>query len=656
MTPDIQKKIPKRSLLLILLISVYCAFNYTIFTPLSMFMQNVHEFPFMLKDFIVPALLMFVVSCIILFVILRFLPQKASLWVGAFLIGITTATYIQGNFINLDYGILDGKAIAWNKMFIPGIVNSIIWLVIIAIPFVLVSLMKKHKMTNLFARVLIILLGCQLLTLFMQYAKLKYPPSSSKREILSDKDIFDLSSKENFIVFIIDTLDTELMNKYLKEYPNSKKYFAGFTYLRNTIGMYPTTRGALPHLLTGVKNTNEHSVYNYITYAYENSDFLKKLKNKKFNIYYYTTSIFASFKKLGLISNIGILEKVKHAGFAFYFAVYRPTIFRYSPHFAKKYAFKIQSFGISQFTHYNEPGECDQYFLDLYKNKRKLTATQDTKAFKLYHLRGVHHPYYNTRQLHANFKRLQRYMDEMKKHNIYDSSNIVILADHGTRNCGQKVTLLIKPRYAKAPFKINDSPFSYDKLHDMFLYLTDQNHISQELFTAQRKYLYYKWDDKWDNNWDMAFLPKINEFVFTEADSDFPSNYIFKNKNIDFKKQRPRHSFVGKYKNGELHTSGKEGYLIFGQYYTMPKGKYILKIRGRSWSTDTAKVDICSNWGKTKHEQYVIKNSNAKTMLIVDKEFLLTQNTDEVEFRIHVGKNDKIALQGFSLKRLGDYK
>ena len=65
---------------------------------------------------------------------------------------------------------------------------------------------------------------------------LNYPNADdTTHSILSTDGIYDLSKKDNTIVFILDTMDESYFQQFLEEKPEYKDVFTGFTQYTNAL-------------------------------------------------------------------------------------------------------------------------------------------------------------------------------------------------------------------------------------------------------------------------------------------------------------------------------------------------------------------------------------------------------------------------------------
>ena len=106
-----QKK-TRRSLITLLLCALALAFTAFIFAPIEQYMLNQDEMWFNLGDILPQSLICFALLTAAVTVLGMLLPSKARRVYTAVVLGLTLCLYLQGNFINPDYGELDGRAVS----------------------------------------------------------------------------------------------------------------------------------------------------------------------------------------------------------------------------------------------------------------------------------------------------------------------------------------------------------------------------------------------------------------------------------------------------------------------------------------------------------------------------------------------------------------
>lgn len=516
--------------------------------PIQLYLMNMSELWFSIGDIGGLCLLCSMLLFAILSIIGLLLPERIVDYYVAILFGISVGLYIQGNFIATDYGVLDGREINWDDYRLTSIWNTLLWLACIAIP---VALQKiKPKITKQILNFASgIILAMQLVTVGLLLMTNDFGVKSTMGYV-SDKGINTASSQENVVVFVLDTFDQEYFDDIRSTDPDFLSPLDGFTYFDNATGMYPTTKGALPYILTGQIYKNEQLYDNYIEEAYQKTDYYQDLISDGYDIGIYTSDVFLPSYAGQYFSNY-VSEKTQvssYSGLAK--TIYNFVCFRYFPHILKeKFWFYSGAFdewkGTSESTGINVFIEDNFAFYDKIKNDG-LQIVDDTKCYRFIHLYGVHTPYNMNENVEkitdgsatvidaarGSLRIVYEYLEQLKKHGIYDDSTIVIMADHGVAGGPPTNPLfMVKPRNRTGGLQVSSAPVCQGDLMGTIakdIGLNDQNKYGRSAFEIQegepreRKYLYYNWDDAWSSE----YLPLIVEYQIDPENNDLSSYHV----------------------------------------------------------------------------------------------------------------------------------
>ena len=118
-----------------------------------------------------------------------------------------------------------------------------------------------------------------------------------KVEILTTKDMYTVSEKDNIIVFLIDAFDAEIFECIQKKNPDIIENFKDFTYYPNIVGGATRTKYAIPFIFTGTTNKKEISYLQYLHEEFSKSDLVKALKMQKINSGIYTNGEYIDLKQ-----------------------------------------------------------------------------------------------------------------------------------------------------------------------------------------------------------------------------------------------------------------------------------------------------------------------------------------------------------------------
>ena len=240
-----------------LVLSIAVGFMFCVFAPLDAFFTNRSEFWFSLLQ-LLPVLILVFICFTAIFAILLFLTQKskAALSIYSFLLCVYLFFYIQGNYIPRNYGVLTGAEIDWSSYSIYGIISAVLALACTLLW--IFSLIKmRGKLYDIGKYLCIFIMLIQVITICTLYIQSKISPSKRHTEskyVVTNKDLLNLSKNHNILVFVLDTFDSQDMLNLL-EGDDTEEYHElfneGFTYYPDTLGAYPTTKGAIPYILTG---------------------------------------------------------------------------------------------------------------------------------------------------------------------------------------------------------------------------------------------------------------------------------------------------------------------------------------------------------------------------------------------------------------------
>lgn len=474
----------KSDLISYIIIAFVFVFNICVFAPLEFYYSNVFDLWFTV-DYILPSIIF--VSVILFFITfgaMFFSKEKVSNGLLKLFFILMTCLYIQGNYLNVGYGVLDGTEIDWSSMILKGIVNSVIWITIITIlTIVLNKINNFKKITNIAS---LFILGIQVITLsviiLMSYMYSADTNLSFNAPFYLDAtNIFDMSKDENIVVFVSDTFEAAYMNEMIEKYPEFEEELKDFIYFDNTTGTSLMTYSAMPTILTGETCKVGQNLKENVKSCFNNTEFYDILLENGFDVELYTdvnlipseeNRITNKVDKKLLIDNS---SKVKLAKL-----LYECVAYKYLPHFLKN-NFLVDTI---EFNRVSSTDVKQYVFDDVAYNKslqdNGISVGSKNKKYKLYHLDGAHTPFTVTKdieydlskeyseiggkerqenQVYAALKILVNYVEELKKSGTYDNTTILLFADHGWEN-RYHINLLVKPKGNDAEFSVSHAPIS----------------------------------------------------------------------------------------------------------------------------------------------------------------------------------------------------
>lgn len=139
-------------------------------------------------------------------------------------------------------------------------------------------------------------------------------PGASSSYVLSEKNIYSLSSGKNIVVLLVDRLDNKFIEETIEADSSFKekleKSLDGFTYYTDAVSLFNRTYPSVPYLLSGIEYLGQCSAKEYLRAAYKNSNFLNDLRLNGYSVNLYLTDYETSFESESLIGIADNAEKV----------------------------------------------------------------------------------------------------------------------------------------------------------------------------------------------------------------------------------------------------------------------------------------------------------------------------------------------------------
>lgn len=512
-----------RKIILTSILDFVLCFMLFIYEPIIAYSSNINDYWFNFKDMIVNNIILFLIvfSIIFLFNLLFYFISKKldkpfiyNLYIIIFFVGFIDI-YIQGNYLAGSLPTLDGSPILWNNYINQNII-SILFLVLV----ILVNIILYRKFNAKYDK---IVFYSSLLVFAMIFVSLISTLFTNK-EIYVEKgnyastneNINVLSSNKNFLVLVIDCVDSKKFDEVIKE-NNKENIFKDFTYYPDTLSTYGFTRDSIPFIFSGIWYEAQVPYSKYYLQAFDDSKLFNMLKKQKYDLNIYDDELQILNNDKYDVKNIKIVNsKVNFLSFVKQEVKY--VLFKYLPFPLKKYS-SIESMDYNKCKINVDNGNTlfnwsDQKYYDLLDN----IELQENNYFQFVHIEGGHLPYdlnenvdtiengtYDDKLL-ATITIIDKYLTRIKESDQYNNSVIIILSDHGFNDYEsvgrQNPALYIKGiNEYHDKMLISDKKVSYVDLNDSIYQDLLNGKKSFELLsdiddTRIRRYLYYKDYDK----------------------------------------------------------------------------------------------------------------------------------------------------------------
>ena len=443
----------KDRLLLVLFPALALSFTLFFFGPLDLSYVSRNYVDYTAIDILPYAAVLFGVVFAILLLIGSVPGGEVHEFIVSLYAGMALAVYSQGAFLNPDFGALDGHAINWPGFSRMMLINTLVWFLILLIPHLIHYF--SNKKWQLFVRLLsvtLILMQCGSLGLKL-FDEFHTQRESQQAYVMLTDDMLNLGNQKNTIVFLLDHVSNKDLDEAERIYPGILDPFTDFTRFDNANSHYTKTVPSIVNLLTSEEwNCDEEKYKDYFDRAWNSENaknFYDTLHKNNFdiNIFAFAVEIVSDLSSLsGIADNIKLYDQEKYLLPKSFQNLIELSLYRYMP-IALKPFFVIYTADIATMF------SADNVFYNQWDfvtkfNSDRLHYGDFDNSFRFYYLQGSHSPYYldelgqysvdhsvktNQSEQLAGFMRLiGKYIDQLKEMRLYDSAEIIIIADHGS--------------------------------------------------------------------------------------------------------------------------------------------------------------------------------------------------------------------------------
>lgn len=471
--PAVLKQIMKRLFPAVLFFVV----TYAVFTPSSLFLGNIDEFSLHYIK-IVPILFCMALFLFtgIYFIAVWLIRERTLPFYIALIFGVTAGAYIQSNFLNSKLPILDGALIEWEKYRTENIISTVVWIFCIISVF-LAAYFGKEKFEKIVKYASYFFSAVQLVSLVVLVVM--NPLDDKASYGFSKEGEFLAGSEENIVIFIIDTLQEDVLEEYLASEAYAQDgTLEDFTLFDNAVSGGAPTIVAMPLFLTGSEYDPAQPFQDYLAEAWSETSLYDDLHQNGYDVRLYSALVDISGFPEGTFDNyvpIGDSWINDYAGFGS--SLYQLVNYLLMPQFLKE-SFWLSTETLLYNIHNTDYTLNDIYFHNDFVDAGEMLQTGYEKAYRLYHLNGLHPPYSMTEDfervwdngvaeqtvLRGDMRIIYTYMNEMKRIGVYDKSTIIIAGDHGRHSEGNPETnpaVLIKLPLESHELAYNSAPIHF---------------------------------------------------------------------------------------------------------------------------------------------------------------------------------------------------
>ena len=504
---------PKGRIGVAFIVSFFTVFTILVVAPLELVANSARDLSFNLNDVAGPVIIAGLVLTLILTVILSLLRKRVFNVASALVGAIGVASYVQAVFLNGGMPLADGHEVIWSNFTSQMIVSGLIWLAIIAAA-VIFSLLKARQLrTGLLvtATALIIVQVVGVTSLWGPSIAASMDAHPEHQQVIATREgLYNVSSKKNVVVFVLDTTDTAFVQKLYDEHPETFAPLTGFTWYRNSVGSMIPTRYGIPSLLFGSRPQPGEN-FNGFVYNWAQSDqYLKDIQDAGYQAGLYTDQLNYSHyrdtaqkysvnyheprgrgvdNQLDVLGALRILYKTAFCRDMPW--VFKPRFWYYTEDLNMRMR---KTVNMDEVDLSSQPYTEDdlKYYQELQHYGLSIDDTGQNGSFRFIHLIGSHPPYILDRNVERTedpskqnveeqtmgaYRIVAQYIAELKRLGVYENTSFIITADHGdwylTNTDIQQPSapvIMYKPagqtaEEAAQPMQISDAPvWHYDIL------------------------------------------------------------------------------------------------------------------------------------------------------------------------------------------------
>jgi hypothetical protein len=282
-------------------------------------------------------------------------------------------------------------------------------------------------------------------------------------------------------------MDEQFFRLFLGSHPDYAGNLDGFVHYDNMLASGGRTIIAMPCIMTGVPYTRDMLYSAYIESIWTDDTPFAAMRKAGWDVSCYTYPMFFGQKATEYVHNLAI-SKQKVGSYAMLGEkLYKLTAFRFAPHLMKRLFWMDTAEFNEAIDQTTDTGkrpyvQNDAHFYRNFLTNGGYSVSSDyEKAFRLYLLNGAHVPYKlssdgldNSKatsleeQVEGNFALLKAILQDLRDKGLYDSSTIIVSADHGQNNYQQHPMFLYKAAGARGELTVSHVPASMFDLYTLF--------------------------------------------------------------------------------------------------------------------------------------------------------------------------------------------
>ena len=388
------------------------------------------------------------IATIVLAFILSLIRGKAFDIIIGIIAAIALASCVQALFMNVGLPAANGRSVTWMNFAPIAIISGIVWAGLL-----LFAIITALRRSALLRRSIVCACIALIVVQAIEVSTLLGSSGTYNGQVVAtEEDLFSVSPDKNTIVFCLDTMDNDLIERAKKINPNLFDEFTGFTLYEDSVGSLVPTRYALPYLLTGEMPQDNETYDEYINTRYSRSSLISSIREQDYSVGIYSTYTRDNGYLSDKADNIHEIDGLQTDVAGTLKALIKAACYRDLPWVVKpKFRFYTDDLNNELIVRSDNDLANEPYLMNDPEYYRQLTSiklsaddTDKSGAFRFIHLKGAHSPSVmnenaqkvsgttsRPKQIAGTFKIVEEYIKQLKELGVYDKTNIIITADHG---------------------------------------------------------------------------------------------------------------------------------------------------------------------------------------------------------------------------------
>lgn len=531
-------------------ITFLIGFTAVVLGAFSLYQNNLTEIEVSMGVFFFNTLPHIFLACLFLgLVFFKSGSTRIGTIIQSILFGALFSVYLQGNFFLWDYGALDGTAVDWDRNYWLGVMEIIIYVGVF-----LSCFLARAALAKSFWKIV----G----TIFLFQTFIIVTIATTSPEILNHTEekmdphgMYSFSKEKNIVVILLDSFSPISLEALLEsDLRYWQRRLKDFTFFNDSLSNYPTTRLAVPAILSSRIYENDISLTRYMKTSLGKHSLPVQLNEIGYRAD--VMSLPEYCRHLDGVNcftrgQLAVPEQLEHQETL---QVLDLVLYRHASHFLKSQIYDDDVWLLQAKFVKKIPGNRKHYYdirlAEKFKSHISISGSEKP-TFKFLHLHLPHTPEQRDSdcnymeapppdwdfrksvisQSECSLKLALGIIDNMREVGVYKNSMIVVLSDHGSHfGVGEKydqvptksffkssALFMVKDFNADRPFLISSAPVQISDLGE-----TINSRIGHKLKfqgesifnlekTVQRQRFYY--DFNWDNlEFRWGVIPNLVKF------------------------------------------------------------------------------------------------------------------------------------------------